>query len=490
MNANLKNQAMNASLWRLVQSISVQGTTFAVSVVLARLLLPEDFGLIAVIWIFIAITETFIISGYGKALIQKQMATHVDECSVFYFNIVISVLGCGLLCLLAPWVADFFDQPSLTSLTRVLSLRLVIGAFGHIQLVLLAKKIDFKTRCRIGIAANLVSGIVGITMAFAGFGVWSLIAQQLSRESVRVALAWFWSSWRPAWLFSFSSLRSMFAFGSSILSAAILETVFRNIYAAIIGKLFSVQALGFYSRAYRLQELPAQSLTSVVTGVAFPVFSRVQNDEVRLRNGLRRCLSLLALGVFPVMIGLAIVARPLVRVLLTEKWLPCVPYLQMLCIIGLLYPFYVLHANVLLAMGKSSLFFRLKVFEKVCIVLSIVVTYRWGIMGLVYGQIAVRLLSTFVMCGVVGRLLKYSLFREFMNVLPYLLLSVFVGVLAYGLSFLLGDGGIWLLVTQVLVGAVVYFLCCHMFRLSAFVFVRDFARDRFYSHRIRELVEV
>jgi len=339
MSTSLKEKAFEAFVWRLIASFGIQGTNFFVQIALARILLPEDFGLVGMIYIFIAVTEVLVISGFASALIQRQTASYLDECSVFHFNIVISVVGCLTLMVVAPWVASFYGYPILAPLVRVLSLKLIIGAFGHVHLSLLMKRIDFKSRCILDTVAVFVSGIVSISMAVYGFGVWSLVAQQMMKEAIRVVLAWKLNPWRPSMRFSASSLRQLSGFGSNVLLSAIINTIYRNIYFVVIGKRFSARSLGFYSRAFRLQEIPSQHISSVIGGVAFPVFSRVQGDRDSLAKGLKTSLGILALGVFPVMIMLALVARPLVVVLLTDKRLACVPYLQMLCIVGRIVPF-------------------------------------------------------------------------------------------------------------------------------------------------------
>ncbi len=489
VDANLKNQAMNASLWRLLQSLCGQGANFVVQVVLARLLLPADFGLIAMIWVVIVITQTFVISGYGHALIQRQKATHTDECSIFYFNIGVSILGCAVLWLLAPLVARFYGQPLLIPLTRVVSLVLVIGAFGHIHLCLLAKQIDFKTQCRIDVMASVVSGVAGVTMALLGFGVWSLVAQHLSRVSMRVTLAWYYSKWRPALLFSFRSLRSMFAFGSNMLFSSLLESVYRNIYVAVIGKVFSPTDLGFYSRANRLQQLPSQTITSVVTSVAFPVFSRVQADRARLKNGLRACLGMLAFAVFPAMIGLAAVARPLVALLLTEKWLPCVPYLQSLCVVGAMYPFYVLHAKVLLATGRSRLYLSMHLVQKIIIILTIVVTYRWGIMGIIIGQIAGWIISSVLLAYISGRLVGFPLVLQLAAMVPAVVLSAIIAAVVHGIGLIPFQNQAQLLAAQVASGAAAFILFCWLFKPQVVLMLWKFIRERTETRRAVEVLQ-
>lgn len=487
---NLKSRAMGASFWRFLQSLSIQGTNFVVQVILARLLEPKDFGLIAMIWVVTAVAEAFIVSGYGSALIQRQNATHVDECSVFYFNIVVSMLGYVLLWVSAPWMARFYSQPLLTPLMRTVSIVLVIGAFGHIQFSLLAKQLDFKTQCRVDIIASAGSGTVGIAMAWLGLGVWSLVAQQLSRVSMRVALAWCYSKWRPAWLFSWRSLFSMFAFGSNVLLTSLLETVYQNIYTAIIGKLFSATQLGLYSRAYRLQQLPIQSMTQMVSSVALPVFSQIKEDKMRLKNGLRTGLGLLALAAFPTMTVLALSARPVVTVLFTEKWLPCVPYLQVLCVAGAMYPLYTLYAKTLLALGRPRVYFWVHLFQRVLIVASIVVTYRWEIRGLIFGQVVGSLISTLLMAHVTGRLIEYRLIRQLRDLLPYAAHSVAVGVSvsAMGVLCTLSDG--WLLVSQFLVGAIVAVAICWLLHLPAFMLVHAQVKKRIQLRGTHEVVEI
>ena len=360
MGDNLKEKAVTALFWSLLERFSQQGIQFVISILLARLLMPKEFGLIAMLTIFIAIAESFINSGFGQALIQKKNATHIDECSIFYFNIVVGVLAAGLLCLVAPWIATFYNQPLLVSLTYALSLNLIINSFGMAQTTLLTKHLDFKAQLKVSMIATFISGTIGIAMAFNGFGVWSLVAQSLSSNFFRTSLLWFFNTWRPSLSFSFASLRSMFVFGSRLLASGLLDTIFNNIYLVVIGKLFSPVTLGFYSRAKGLQQLPVSNISGIVSRVTFPVFSSVQSDKPRLKRGVHKALTILGMINFPTMIGLAIVAKPLTLVLLTVKWLPCVPYLQMLCMVGMLYPLQVINLDVLKAQGRSDIFLKLE----------------------------------------------------------------------------------------------------------------------------------
>jgi O-antigen/teichoic acid export membrane protein len=378
MPVSLKHKTIGALSWSFFERVGQNGIQFVIAIVLARLLAPAEFGLIAMLAIFMAVAQSFIDSGFGSALIQKQDASYTDECSIFYFNILVSIVAAGILCIAAPWIAEFYNAPILAPLTRALSLNLVINAFGLIQTSLLTKRIDFKLQLKVSIFATFFSGIIGILMAYKGFGVWSLVAQSLSQNLFRTCLLWLVMSWRPSWTFSLKSLRTLFSFGSKLLFSGLLDVLFQNIYLVVIGKLFSPADLGFYSRAKEFSQLPVHNLSSSIGRVTYPVFSSIQNDKNRLRDGVRKTLSMMAILTFPLMIGLMVVAKPLVIILIGDRWLPSVPYLQLLCIVGLLYPLHAINLNVLKAQGRSDLFLKLEVIKKFNALIAILVTYRWG----------------------------------------------------------------------------------------------------------------
>lgn len=467
--SNLKSKTIHALFWSFLERFGQLGIQFVILIILARLLLPEQFGLIAMLTIFMAIAQLFVDSGFGQALIQKQNATHVDECSIFYFNIFIGFLAGGLLCLAAPWIARFYNQPLLVPLTRVLSLNMIINAFGLIQTILLTKHIDFKTQLKVSVIATIISGTIGITMAVNGFGVWSLVAQSLSSNFFRTILLWFFDSWRPSLIFSFSSLKGMLAFGSRLFASALLETVFQNIYLVVIGKLFSPVYLGFYSRAKEFQRIPVTNLSSIVGRVAFPVFALVQDDKPRLKRGARKAITMLAMINFPMMVGLAVTAKPLVLVLLTEKWLPCVPYLQLLCAVGMLYPLHAINLNILIAQGRSDLFFRLEVLKKILVIVAIAVTYRWGITAMIYGQIVTSCLAYFLNAYYTGKLVKYYSKEQIFDFAPYLSISAVMGVGIYFVQLIPFPNTSILLISQIIIGIIIYCTLCFCLRGNVFM---------------------
>ena len=465
----LKSKTINALSWSLVESVGVRGAQFVIGIVLARILYPEQFGLMAMLTIFIAVAQTFFESGFGAALIQKKDISQTDICSIFYFNILVGLAAAGLLCWVAPWIAAFYDQPILTSLTRALSLTIVISSFGLIQAIKLTREINFKAQAKVGLLANILSGMLGVALAIGGFGVWSLVAQQVFSSLVRTTCLWLFSAWRPELIFSFKSLREMFGFGSRMLLSGLLNQIFDNIYLLVIGKLFSATNLGYFSRAKTLQEIPTHTLSGMIANVTFPVFSAIQDDPVRMKRGLRKALTLLALVNFPIMIGLAVVAHPLVLVLLTEKWAECVPYVQLFCVLGMLYPVHVINLNILVALGRSDLFLRLEIVKKVLIIINIVVTWRWGMTAMIYGMIVTSCISYYLNSYYTGIFISYPIREQLRDVFSYLAVAVLMGMAVYSVGLLPFATYWFMLLTQIFIGAVIYLFICRIIRLSAFM---------------------
>ena len=477
MTSPLRARAVRAVAWSFLERIGQQGVQFVISIVLARLLLPEQFGLIGMLSVFIEVARSFVDSGLGAALVQRKNISRADECSVFYFNLLVGALCTCLLWAIAPWVAAFYRQPILTRLTRVLSLTLIINSFAGVQTAILSKRIDFKTLLKVGMSATVLSGAIGIGMAIAGFGVWSLVAQYLASSILRTAFLWLRDSWRPRLIFRFGALRQMLGFGSHLLASALLNRVFENIYMVVIGKLFSAAHLGLYAGAAKIQRLLIINIAAVITRVTFPVFSEIQDDTVRLKRCMRKGMMALAFVNFPLMVGLAVVARPLIYVLLTEKWAGAIPLLQLLALAGLLYPLHSLHLNLLKAKGRSDLFFRLEVIKRMLIVVLIAITYRWGVTGMIYGQIVMSILGYFINSFYTRRLIGYGLVEQLHDLAPYAVVSALMGLGLYGFQCIPSLGYGALLIGQVLFGIVIYAALSSLFGLSAFAEMVQGIRD-------------
>jgi len=469
MTDNLVHTTINGFFWSFLERIGQQSIQFVIQIILARLLMPEQYGLIAMLSIFMVVAQSFIDSGFGSALIQKQDASYLDECSIFYFNITLGFVAAALLCLAAPWIASFYNAPILVPLTQALSLNLIINAFGIIQITRLTKSINFKSQMKFNLTATIVSGCIGVIMAYAGYGVWSLVAQSVSSNLIRTILLWLFLSWRPSLSFSFNSLRTMFSFGSKLLFSGLFDNVYNNLIPIIIGRIFSATDLGFYARAHSLVQYPLDNIAHPVTRVTFPVFSSVQADKPRLKRGVRKALTTLVMINFPLMIGLAIVAKPLVHLLLTDKWLPCVPYLQLLCGAGLLYPLHVINLNVLKAQGRSDLFFRLEIIKKILGVVFIVCTFHWGISMMIAGQIAVSIISYFLNSYYTEKFLDYSFMEQFHDIFHSLLLSIIMAAGIYMINFLSISQQSLLLTAQITTGIVLYAVLCQLTKLPSFM---------------------
>ena len=454
--------------WSGLERLGPRTMQFIVSVVLARLLTPAEFGLIGMIMVFIALGKVLLNSGFGAALIQKQDATEPHYSSVFYANILLSLAAAAALWLAAPWIARFYAQPALIAPTRVLGLNFIFTAFGLIQTTLLTKRLDFKTQAKVRLIAVGGSGVVGIGMALLGWGIWSLVFQSLSNTLFDALLLWGFSSWRPRRTLSLAALRELFGFSSRMLASGVLDTLFRNIYNIVIGKLFLPADLGYYTRANSLQQIPSQTLGNVIGRVTFPLFSEIQQQPQRIRHGVRKALRTVALVNLPMMVGLMVTARPLIITLIGEKWLPAVPYLQLLAIVGLFYPLSAINLNVLLARGRSDLFFRLEVIKKTLIVIALFISWRWGIEAIILGQIITAIIAYYLNAHYNHRLIGYPFPTQLRDLAPYGAAAGAMGLLVYPLNWLpLPTPGV--LTLQIAVGVAAYLLICRGFRFPEFM---------------------
>jgi len=482
--ATLKSKAIGGVFWSLLDRVGQQGIAFVIAVLLAHFLTPAQFGLVGMLSLFIDVARVFIDSGFGAALIQRKKVTEVDECSIFYFGIFAGLVAAGLLCAGAPWIARFYGQPILTPLMYALSVTLVLPSLSSVQNALLSKRIDFKTQLKIGLSATLLSGIIGVAMAVQGCGVWSLAAQYIGNNVFRTVFFWWLVSWRPRWLFSLAALREMFSFGSRLLASTLLNTIFENLYLVVIGKLFSATHLGLYAGARKIQSVATTNVTGVVMQVAFPVFSAIQDDSARLKRSMRKAMMMLALVNFPLMAGLALTARPVVHVLLTEKWAAAVPWLQLLCLANLLYPFHALHLNLLTAKGRSDLFFRLELLKKTLTVILIAITCFWGVRGILWSQVVMSVLGYFFNSYYTTRLIGYSLREQFADLAPYAAVSALMGGGVYLAQFVPLAGDTLRLALEVLLGIALYVGLSGVFRLPAFLEMVHAIHERWRSYTL------
>ena len=440
-------------------------------------------GLLAV---FIGVCAVFVDSGFFTALIQRKEVSDADLSSVFYFNIAISLAAAAALCMASPWIAAFYKMPVLMPLTCLLAANLALGSLSSIQSLLLCRALNFRRQCLISLASLIVSGTVAIILAWRHCGVWSLAFQTLISTVITVVLLWTSSSWRPAWVFSSASIRSLFKFGGFVLLTGLMNTIFTRLNTLIIGKFYSVKDLGFYSRADGTSCLPGDIMSGIIGRVAFPVFSAAQKDISLLRSGLRKAITLVTMINIPIMIGMAVTARPLVAVLFGNQWLPCVPYLQILSLIGVLWPLQLLNLNILLAQGHSNLCFRLEIIKKSVGVLLMGSACFVGITAIAWAAVLTAIIGFWVSAHYNTRFLDYGVRRQSNDLLPYAGVALVMTACTWAVSLLPITTPILLLTAQVLVGATIYLTLCTGLRLKEFMnacnMVKQFLCKRFLPH--------
>lgn len=472
---SLKNKTVKGASWSFIDSIAGQGITFLVGLVLARLLTPEEYGLIGIITIFIAVFNSIVDSGFSNALIRKNDAKDIDYNTVFITNLVLSIVLFGVLYVSAPAISHFFNQPQLIPLLRVMGIIVIINAFAIIQRTIFVKKVDFKTQTKVSLISSISSGVVGIGMAIGDFGVWSLVGQQISRQFLNSAFLWFYSKWYPKLQFSIQSFKELFSFGWKLLASSLIDTVWREIYQVIIGKCYSPVALGQYTRAQQFASICSSNLTTVVQRVSFPVLSSVQDDKERLKNGYKRIIKVTMLVTFVLMFGLAAVAKPLVLSLIGEQWIPCVPFLQIICLQMMLYPLHSLNLNMLQVQGRSDLFLTLEIIKKIIAIGPLLLGIFVNIYWMLGGSVVTGCIAYYLNAYYSGPFLNYSIKEQVRDILPSLGIAVAMAIPVYAMSFTPLNQFI-MLPLQILVGAFITIGICESTKKPEYLELKSIAK--------------
>ncbi len=434
---SLKKQAISGMLWTFAQQFSTQGITFVVSIILARLLLPSEFGLIAMIGVFIALGNALINSGLTQSLIRTENPDEDDFSTVFFFNLIGSIIIYIIIFFLAPYISLFYHQVLLTAIIRIYAVVFIIDAFAAVQLTRLTKRLDFKTQMKVAVPSLIVSSTVGIYMALQGYGVWSLVVAAIVKSTVNSIQLWFWTKWRPLLRIKIDKLRFHFNYGVKLMLSSVLDIIFTNAYTIIIGKFFLPAQVGFYNRANTLKQLPVSNIAAMVDKVAFPLFAEMQNDDIRLKKAYKNVMQMVIFLVSPILIFMAFLAEPLFRFLFTEKWLPAVPYFQILCANGVLYPIHSYNLIILKVKGRSDLFLKLEIIKKIAFVIIVLISFQYGIYGLLYGGVIASVLSFFINTHYSGKFLNYPAFAQARDIVPLVFLAISAGLGAYGVDYLL-----------------------------------------------------
>ena len=469
---SLKHKTIKGVAWSALENITRLGVTFFVSIILARLLSPDEYGLIGILTIFISMFNTMVDSGFSNALIRKQNVSDVDYSTVFYINLVLSVILALILFCTSRLIAIFFERPELLLLTKVMSCVVIINAFSIVQRVRVTKRLDFKTLTKVTLIASVGSGIIGILLAFNGYGVWALVWQQISNQFITTLLFWIYNRWVPDFIFSFSSFKDLWSFGSKLLASSLLATAWGELYKVVIGKCYSSTTLGLYTRAVQFSELCSSNLTSVVQRVSYPVFSSIQDDRFRLKQAYKRVIKTTMFPTFVLMLGMAASSDSIIRTLLGVQWIECVPMLQIVCFSGMLYPLHALNLNMLQVQGRSDLFLKLEIIKKIIAIGPLILGIFFNIHWMLIGSVIIGIFSYYLNAYYSGPFLNYSIKEQVKDIFPSFMIAIIIATPVYMMSFL-SINSLLLLVLQIIVGVLSIIGICELTKFSTYIEIKE-----------------
>ncbi len=476
---SVKQKAISGLIWSFVDNFLRQGITFLVGIVLARLLSPSEFGLIGMTTIFIAVSQSFVDSGFTQALIRKQNCTQTDYTTVFYFNIFVAAFFYLVLYFSSGTIASFFNEPQLEKVLQVLGLILIINAFAVVQLARLTKNINFKLQTKISAIASLVSGAIAIFIALKGFGVWSLVVKTLTQFSINSLLLWLWNKWRPSLEFSKKSFLEMYSFGSKLLITGLIDTIYKNVYLLIIGKYFSASELGFYTRAEQFKDLPSSNITNVIQRVSFPILASIQDDQARLKAAYRKLIKSTMLITFTLMLGMSAISESMVLTLIGEKWRTTVEYLQLICFVGMLFPLHALNLNILNVKGRSDLFLKLEIIKKFFAVPTIIFGVFFGIKVMIICMFFNSLISYYLNSYYSGALINYPLKEQLFDIFPSFLLALFNACVVYISGLFMPFSNSLIFIFQLALGMILFIVICEAVKFNTYVELKEEGKKQF-----------
>lgn len=465
-----KGKVISNFIWRFAERCGAQLVSFVVSIVLARLLEPSVYGTVALVTVFTTILQVFIDSGLGTALIQKKNADDLDYSSVFYFNFVVCIILYLGMFIAAPYIAKFYGNMSLIPVIRVISLTLIISGVKNIQQAYVSSNMLFKRFFFSTIGGTIVSAFIGIFMAYIGMGVWALVAQQLSNAMIDTMILWITVKWRPKAVFSWERLKSLLAYGWKLLVAVLLDTVYNNLRNLVIGKMYSSADLAFYNQGDKFPKIIVTNINTSIDSVLLPTLSSEQDNKARVKEMTRRAIKTSTYIMAPLMMGLAFCAKTVVELVLTQKWLPCVSFLQIFCITYMFYPVHTANLNAIKAMGRSDIFLKLEIIKKI-VGMSLLLSTMWfGVMAMAYSLLVSCVLSQIINSWPNKRLLGYGYLEQLRDLIPGVILAVIMGICVYFIGYI-NLPNIIVLIIQVIVGATIYIVMSIVFKLESFLYL-------------------
>lgn len=466
----MKDGVIKNFVWRFAERCGAQLVTFIVSIVLARILAPEDYGKIALVTVFTAIMQVFVDSGLGTALIQKKDADDLDFSSVFYFNFAICLILYMIMFLLAPLIANFYRDESLVPIIRVISLTIVISGVKGIQQSYVSRNMLFKRFFFATLGGTIFSAVLGIWMAYAGAGVWAIVAQQLSNTTIDTLILWITVKWHPQKEFSWERLKKLLSFGWKMLASSLLDTIYNNLRNLVIGRIYSSADLAYYNQGDKMPSVIVNNINTSIDSVLLPTMANAQDDCTRIKEMTRRAIKMSTYAMAPLMMGLAFCAEPIIRLVLTEKWLPCVPYLRIFCITYMFYPIHTANLNAIKAMGRSDMFLKLEIAKKVVGIFLLILTMNFGVMAMAYSLLVGSVLNQIINSWPNRKLLLYGYTEQIKDILPSILLAVVMGSCVYFVGFI-HLPTIVVLLLQICMGAIIYIGISALLRFEEFTYI-------------------
>jgi O-antigen/teichoic acid export membrane protein len=463
----------NGLMWSAIERLSTQGISFLLGLVVARLVLPSEYGLVAMLNIFMAIAQTFIDSGFGNALIQKKNRSDVDFSTVFYFNIAISVVLYILMYVSAPLIANFYNQPRLVEITRWSSLSLIIMSLALVQRTILTINLNFKGLAKISLVSIVLSGVIGVYTAYRGWGVWALVIQSIANNFFNTMLLWVNTKWYPSLSFSVNSFKQLFTFGSKLLASGMLHTIYLNLYSLVIGKFYNVSDVAYYNRAYSISQMPSANLSFIFNRTVYPIQCEHQDDNKWLSETFLKYLKTSCFVIFPLMTILAAIAKPLVVIILTDRWSPIAPLVSILSIAYMFIPVMTINNQILNVKGRSDLFFRAEVIKKIVAIVILCLTLPFGIYVLCMGVILYNIFDMLLIISYAKKVIPTGYKNQFIALIPITVVVLVAGSVSYGLQMSINSTPWLSLFIGVLGYLTVFGLCCLIIKPKELVLLKD-----------------
>lgn len=473
---NVKLKTLSGLAWKFAERGGAQIIQFVVQIILARILVPSDYGLIGLITVFISIALVFAQSGLGQSLVQRRDVKNIEFNTVLYFSMAFSILLYIILFMIAPLISSFYEDHLLTNVIRILGVTIIIGAVNSVQQAYVQKTMQFKKFFYSTLTGTIISAIVGIGMAYTGWGIWALVGQQISNQLINTMFLYFTLDWKPKIEFSLKSAKVLFSYGWKLLCSSLLDTIYNNIYSLIIGKFYSSADLGYYNRGKQFPMLVIQNINTTIDSVLFPILSDTQNDRARLKTLVRRSIVTSTFLIFPAMAGLAAISKSLTVLLLTEKWLPAVPFIQFCCFTYAFWPVHTANLQAIKAVGRSDIFLKLEIIKKIVGVTILVITLPMGLIPMMWGRCISTIISSFLNASPNKKLLGYSYLEQIRDILPSFGLSV--AMLGITLSVELLNLNSWFtIIIQIIVGMLVYFAGAKLFKFESLDYILNTVRE-------------